>query len=96
MKKTKAGIRELKTNLSEYLRRVEKGEVITVTKRGKVIGRIVPENTSLENRSAELVKSGVLHWGGKKLSPWKPVAVNKSPETIADLVSEERDVDHLL
>lgn len=44
----------------------------------------------------ELVKAGVLHWGGKKLSPWKPVAVNKSEGSISDLVSEERDVDHLL
>ena len=96
MKKTKAGIRELKTNLSEYLRRVERGEVITVTKHGKTIGQIVPVNTNLEKRSEELVKSGVLHWGGKKLSPWKPVAVNKSPGPISDLVSEERDVDHLL
>ena len=96
MRKTKAGIRELKANLSEYLRRVEQGEIITVTKRGKTIGRIVPENISLEKRAVELVKSGILHWGGKKLSPWKPVAVNKSPDLISDLVSEERDVDHLL
>lgn len=96
MGKNKAGIRELKENLSDYLSRVEQGEIITVTKRGKTIGRIVPENISLKARTAELVKSGVLHWGGKKLSPWQPVAVNKSPGTIADLVSEERDVDHLL
>ena len=92
----KAGIRELKTNLSEYLRRVEDGEIITITKHGKTIGRIVPESTSLEERMEALTKSGFLHWGGEKLSPWSPVAVNKGSVLVSDLVSEDRDVDHLL
>jgi len=96
MKDKKAGIRELKTNLSEYLRRVEDGEIITITKHGKTIGRIVPENTTLKERMGALVQSGLLHWGGKKLSPWNPVAVNKGPGLVSDLVSEDRDVDHLL
>ena len=96
MTEKRAGVRELKTNLSEYLRRVEDGEVITITKRGKTIGRIVPESTSLEERIGALVESGFLHWGGKKLSPWNPVAVNKGPVLVSDLVSEDRDVDHLL
>ena len=91
-----AGVRELKTKLSEYLRRVEDGEIITITKHGKTIGRIVPESTSLEERMEALTKSGFLHWGGKKLSPWNPVAVNKGPGLVSDLVSEDRDVDHLL
>lgn len=91
----KAGVRELKSNLSDYLRRVEDGEIITITKRGKIIGRIVPENTSLEEKMETLIKSGFLHWGGKELSPWNPVAVNKGLDLVSDLVSEERDVDHL-
>lgn len=80
------GVRELKTNLSEYLRRVERGEIITITKRRKTIGRIVPENRSIEERTEALVKSGFLYWGGKELSPWNPVAVNKGPDLVSDLV----------
>ena len=64
MEGKKAGVRELKTNLSDYLRRVEEGEIITITKRGKTIGRIVPENASLEEKIQTLLKSGFLHWGG--------------------------------
>lgn len=95
MSKKKAGVRELKTHLSEYLRRVEDGEIITITKRGKPIGRIVPATVSLERKMDALVEAGFLQWGGKELTPWEPVAVNKGPGLVSDLVSEDRDVDHL-
>jgi len=36
------GVRELKAKLSEYLGRVERGEVIDVTHRGKPVARLVP------------------------------------------------------
>ena len=39
-------IRDLKAHLSEYLERVERGEVIRVTKRGRRIARILPERGS--------------------------------------------------
>lgn len=36
------GVRELRQNASEYLRRVETGEVIEVTSRGRLVARLVP------------------------------------------------------
>lgn len=36
------GIRDLKARLSSYLERVARGEVITVTSRGRKIAQIVP------------------------------------------------------
>ena len=36
------GVRELKSKLSEYLARVERGETVTVTNRGRRVARIVP------------------------------------------------------
>lgn len=36
------GVRELKAKLSEQLERVERGEVITVTSRGRRIALIIP------------------------------------------------------
>lgn len=36
------GIRELKARLSEHLERVTRGEIITVTSRGRRIAQIVP------------------------------------------------------
>lgn len=38
----KAGIRELKIHLSQYLRQVKRGENILVTERGRAIAQIVP------------------------------------------------------
>lgn len=39
----KVNITELRQNLATYLARVEKGEAVEVTARGRVIARIVPE-----------------------------------------------------
>jgi prevent-host-death family protein len=42
----KAGVRELKVRLSQYLRDVKQGENILVTERGKAIAQIVPLNSA--------------------------------------------------
>lgn len=39
---TKIGVRELRQNASRYLRRVEAGETIEVTDRGRPVARLVP------------------------------------------------------
>jgi len=36
------GVRELRQNLSKYLRRVKQGETLTVTERGREVARVVP------------------------------------------------------
>jgi prevent-host-death family protein len=36
------GVRDLKARLSEYLTRVERGETVNVTSRGRLVARIVP------------------------------------------------------
>ena len=38
----RVGIRELKAKLSEYLARVEEGEIIIVTSRGRGVAQIIP------------------------------------------------------
>lgn len=46
----KVGVRELRHNASAYLARVQEGEVIEVTVRGKSVARIVPAVESLWDR----------------------------------------------
>ena len=41
------GIRELKTRLGKYIKRVQAGGTVIVTDRGKPVGRIIPIGTSL-------------------------------------------------
>lgn len=43
MAKATVGIRELKDSASAIINRVEDGETITVTKRGRAVARIVAE-----------------------------------------------------
>ena len=39
---TSTGIRELKDNLSRYIRRIEAGERIAITAHGRVVAELVP------------------------------------------------------
>lgn len=95
MSNMRVGARELKSKLSEYLRRVKAGETIIVTERGKTIGQIVPVKPTLEKRLKGLVESGLAEWNGQKYLPKKPLARNRSRKQLSDLVIENRDVDHL-
>jgi len=42
MERPKVGVRELRQNLSVYLRRVRKGEALEVTERGKTVAVLIP------------------------------------------------------
>ncbi len=84
------GIRELKTHLSAYLRRVEAGQTVVITKRGKPIGRIVPVSQSTEAQIDTLSQAGLIAWNRQKLQPLAPVAQARGERTVADLLIEDR------
>ena len=77
------GVRDLRDNLSEYLRRVREGELLVITDRGKPIGELGP---SAQGRSVErartLVRRGVASWTGGK-----PKGLSEAPRPKAGLVS---------
>lgn len=56
------GIRDLKNNLSRYLRQVGAGKRVTVTDRGRVVAELIPPGPerSRTSRYDELVASGVI------------------------------------
>ncbi len=91
----RVGTRELKSKLSEYLRRVKAGETIIVTERGKTIGQIVPVKPTLQERLMALADSGIADWDGRKFLAGRPVVRNRSPIQVSDLVIEDRDANHL-
>ena len=95
MTNMRVGTRELKSKLSEYLRRVKDGETIIVTERGKTIGQIVPVQPTLEKRLKGLAESGFVEWNGEKYQPKRPAARNRGSKQLSDLVIEDRDVHHL-
>jgi prevent-host-death family protein len=55
--RARVGVRELRQNLSVYLRRVEQGETLDVTDRGHLVARLepapAPESSELDRLIAE-------------------------------------------
>jgi prevent-host-death family protein len=90
MSEMRVGTRELKSKLSEYMRRVKAGQTIVVTEHGKPIGQIVPIKASLEERLIAMVAAGQAEWNGQKLAPYEPVAINRDGRQVSDLVVEDR------
>ena len=90
----KVGTSELKSKLSEYMRRVKSGETIIVTKHGKTIGQIIPVKSTIQEKLQAVVDSGLAEWGGKKFQPGQPLAINTGKKQVSDLVAKDRDDQH--
>lgn len=93
MSEVTVGVRELKAQLSAYLRQVKAGQTIVITERGTPIGRITPAGAHLltiEEKMQRLVDAGLVEWSGQKPEPFEPVAVNDGPVLASDLVVEMR------
>ena len=78
------GVRDLRDNLSRYLRRVREGESLVITDHGKPIGELTPAapgRSALQAR--QLVRKGVASWSGGK-----PKGLARAPRPRAALVSD--------
>lgn len=84
------GVRELKNNLSHYLRNVKRGRPITITERGQSVAILIPaENQSDAQLARELSRKGIGSWkGGKPKGARPPVTVKGKP--VSRIVLEER------
>jgi prevent-host-death family protein len=85
------GVRELKAQLSEYLRRVKAGETVIITERGRPIGRIVPEPETVEESIKRLIDAGLADWNGEWPEISEPTVVNDSDVLVSDIVVELRE-----
>jgi prevent-host-death family protein len=61
-------IRELRNKLTSYLHRVEEGEQVTVTRRGKPVAVVTPVagQDELTGKLQELAAKGMIRWSGRK------------------------------
>ena len=88
------GIRELKDNLSRYIRRIEAGERIAITAHGRVVAELVPpgaQTTGTLSRFDELVAAGVVRpplEAGDPTEGWPDIAL--PPGTAAALIDADR------
>ena len=95
LKANSIGIRQLKAELSQHLRRVEAGETIQVTDRGRVIATLNPVVPLEEEHPAvqwarSLVAAGKASWSGQRLRPPRQLARLRGNATVSDAVIEDR------
>jgi prevent-host-death family protein len=92
---TSTGIRELKDNLSRYIRRIEAGERVAITAHGRVVAELVPAGTTARagrrSRFEELVADGVIRpplEPGDPLEEWPDIRLPRG--TGAKLIDSDR------
>jgi prevent-host-death family protein len=83
------GVRELKNQLSRYLRRVRAGERVVVTERGVPVAVISPAAPNDGDRRLEaMLREGLARWsGGKPQGATRPPRVKRP---VSDAVLEDR------
>ena len=95
MSEISVGVRDLKARLSEYLRLVKAGQIITITDHGHPVGQLVPAPQTggqiLEERLKVLQEAGMVAWNGQKVTPREPLAVNHSDQQASDILIEMRE-----
>lgn len=93
------GIRELKNNLSEHVRRVGKGEHVAVTAHGRIVAELVPPGAGSKGRRRrsrydELVAQGLVtpaKQSGDPLAGWPRLKSKLPAGTAARWVEEDRE-----
>jgi prevent-host-death family protein len=88
------GIRELKNNLSRFVRRIEAGERVAVTVHGRVVAELVPPGEGARGRRSrydQLLAAGVLRppvETGDPLADWPTLRLPTG--TAAALIDADR------
>jgi len=90
-------VRELKSRLSEYLRKVDAGEEVVVTSRGKAVARLLAPRAGRRRASAEAQAVALLRgqpWirpgTGKLRVPRVVLRLKPGEKTLAEIVGEQR------
>jgi prevent-host-death family protein len=81
------GIRELRADLSRWIKRVHAGEDVLVTDRGKPVARIVP--ASRRSKLDELIAAGIVTPAPNRGPRRRPQPI-RAKGTVSDLVAEQR------
>lgn len=81
-----AGIRDLRDHLSRYLERVQAGEELTVTDRGRPVARLIPVDSA--HPFARLVAEGVIEPAVDRHRARPAARITAGP--VSDLVSDQR------
>jgi prevent-host-death family protein len=88
-----AGIKELKNQLSRYIGLVKKGDDVLITERGRIIARIVKEDSSsssLRQSLQPLVLKGQVVMPTREINRDIPKPIELPGKAVSDIVLEDR------
>ncbi|MEX2211248.1 MAG: type II toxin-antitoxin system prevent-host-death family antitoxin [Gaiellaceae bacterium] len=86
----RVGVRELRQNLSVYLRKVKRGQALEVTERGKTVARLVPPSTGDEYWDRQIALGKVRPPSKPGPLP-KPVKLPPGAKPLSEILQEMRD-----
>jgi prevent-host-death family protein len=90
---SQVSVRDLKTHLSEWLGRVQAGEVVEVTSHRKPIARITavkPAEPTTINPLQKAIDAGLISWNGQKPVFSPPIKLKGQGKLISEVVIEDR------
>lgn len=87
----RVGVRELRQNLSVYLRRVKRGESLEVTERGTPVARLVPPSTG-DDWLDRMVAEGRVRPATKSMDDLPPpIKLPPGAKPLSEILQEMRD-----
>jgi prevent-host-death family protein len=87
----RVGVRELRQNLSVYLRRVRRGETLEVTERGQPVAVLQPI-VAADDKLARLASRGIpLRRGAGNLADLPPPARAELDRPLSDVLTDLRE-----
>ncbi|MBN2072973.1 MAG: type II toxin-antitoxin system prevent-host-death family antitoxin [Actinobacteria bacterium] len=86
----RVGIRELKNKLSDYIRKIDKGETIVITYHNKDIAMIEPIEPFGYKEIYSLIKEKTVSWEGSKPANINEPVKTKKAKMISDIISGDR------
>lgn len=87
------GVREFKTRLGTYLRRVREWRILTITDRGRPVAEVMPIEFTSRSADARLVRlrrQGVVTGKAKPLPPISKSIMGRG-QRFSEAVSEDRE-----
>lgn len=90
-------IREMKNSLSKYLKRVQAGERILITDRGRPVAQLTAVAQARPQQDAEYLRRALsLPWvrpgkGGRVKGAGKPIPLRPGEKPLSELVARDRD-----
>ena len=88
------GVRELRQNLSVYLRRIAQGETLRVTDHGRPVALLSPIETTGDEVLDRLEAQGLLLRGRRRRGPLpRPLPQTPGKPTLSEVLQQMRDED---